>query len=97
MHGPDIDSVFRTQITIPVVIPYDLEEFIQQTFRDALVEAGIDVDGSQDRLLIPVHVPGQGNHNLPDVPENTEAVGNVRYWVVGNEVMWAGIDRRIDE
>lgn len=96
MFGPDIDSVFEKQITMPVIIPYDLEQFLVQTMSDALDEAGLS-DGQSDPFLIPVHEQGKGTAIIPDLQDTAGPTGNVRVWVIGNESMWAGIDRRIDE
>lgn len=97
MYGPDLDSIFAKQITLPLAIPYDLEDWIERWTREALDDAGVDISESQNRLLIPVHEMGHGTHLLPDLEDNAEPMGNIRYWLLGNEIMWAGIDRRIDE
>lgn len=96
MYGPDIDSVFEKQITMPVIVPYDLEQFLVQTISDALDEAGMS-DGQSDKILIPVHEQGKGTAIIPDLYDTAGPRGNFRIWIVGNELMWAGIDRRIDE
>lgn len=96
MYGPDIDSVFEKQITMPVIIPYDLEQSLVQTMSDALDEAGLS-EGQLDQFLIPVHEQGKGTAIIPDLQDTAGPTGNVRIWVIGNELMWAGIDRRIDE
>ncbi|KAI9759755.1 MAG: hypothetical protein M4579_002140 [Chaenotheca gracillima] len=97
VHGPDIESVLEKQITLPVIIPYDLES----TFEDMFSSVGQDADHSsiksQDRLLIPVHTSGRGTTIIPDLREEPGLNGNIRYWVIGNEIMWSGIDRKIDE
>ncbi|KAI9842648.1 MAG: hypothetical protein M1837_007015 [Sclerophora amabilis] len=93
VYGPDIQAVFEKQITLPVIIPYDLE----QTFESMISEPLRNDAESQERLLIPIHRHGEGIAIIPDLPEQTGMVCNVRYWVIGNELMWAGIDRKIDE
>ncbi|MCJ1367625.1 hypothetical protein MMC16_006759 [Acarospora aff. strigata] len=81
---------------MPVIIPYDLEQFVDQLVTDALDDAGIS-DGRSERTLIPIHEQGKGTAIIPDLPDTLDASGNLRVWVIGNELMWAGIDRRIDE
>ncbi|KAI9876534.1 MAG: hypothetical protein M1830_006297 [Pleopsidium flavum] len=96
VHGPDVDTVFEKQVTMPVVIPYDLEQFIHQIVSDALSDAGI-LNGDMEQVLIPIHEQGKGTAILSDLQDTAAPSGNVRFWVIGNELMWAGIDRRIDE
>lgn len=91
-----MDAVFEKQITMPLVIPYDLEQFIHQLVSDALSDAGLSI-GASEPLLIPVHEQGKGTAILPDLQETVATTGNIRFWVIGNQLMWAGIDRRIDE
>ena len=96
MYGPDIDSVFEKQITLPLKIPYDLEQSLVQLVSDAWDAAGLS-DGQSDQFLIPVHEQGKGTAIIPDLRETAGPSGNIRIWVIGNELMWAGTDRRIDE
>lgn len=81
---------------MPLIIPYDLEQFINQLVSDALSDAGLS-DGQSEQVLIPVHEQGKGTAILSDIQDTAGQSGNVRFWVMGNELMWAGIDRRIDE
>jgi len=81
---------------MPLIIPYDLEQFVHQLVSDALNDAGI-LNGEMEQVLIPVHEQGKGTAILPDLQDTAAPSGNVRFWVIGNELMWAGIDRRIDE
>lgn len=97
MHGANISSVFEKQITLPLVIPHDLEACLERQMGNALSQAQPTLPMSQDRLLIPVHEMGQGTIVLPDLQDQAGSSGNMRYWVIGNELMWAGIHRRLDE
>ena len=92
VHGPDIDKVYETLITIPLMIPITLEKDFEQMFEAALQDSRVDVDHSQTNLLIPVH-PG----DVQTFQDNFDEMGDIRFWLLGNEIMWAGIDRRIDE
>ncbi|KAI9705586.1 MAG: hypothetical protein M1836_006342 [Candelina mexicana] len=94
VYGDDLDAVMEKQITLPVLIPLDLEHTIHQYMNSALTDAGIMNDSY--RALIPVHTAGAGTTILPDLEDTTGPHGNVRYWVISNETMWAGIDHRID-
>ncbi|KAH0547746.1 hypothetical protein FGG08_000003 [Glutinoglossum americanum] len=96
VHGPDIQSVLEKQITIPIDISFKLEDYISSLVGPILEEKNI-YNGNKDerRILIPVHEIGKGTTIIPDLVESAEK--NLRYWVVGNELMWAGIDRVIDE
>ncbi|KAI9782981.1 MAG: hypothetical protein M1816_001641 [Peltula sp. TS41687] len=97
VYGSDIDSIFEKQITLPLLIPYDLEAYLEHQAEDVLSQAQLGCTISQDRLMIPVHQAGRGTHILPDLHDQTTASGNVRYWVIGNELMWQGIHRTLDE
>ena len=97
VHGPDIQSVFEKQITIPVEIPFKLEEYISSLVSPILEEANIyNGNEGERRLLIPIHELGKGTSIIPDLVDSVTE-GNLRYWVIGNDLMWAGIDRTIDE
>jgi len=94
-HSQDIGELLdRFQITIPISVPYDLELYIQETFTDALKEAGFPENEKHD-ILIPVHKPGTGGGSLPDLKESTHY--NIRYWTVDSTLAFAGIHRKIDE
>ncbi|KAI9800277.1 MAG: hypothetical protein M1833_003391 [Piccolia ochrophora] len=96
VHGENVEAVLEKQMTIPVIVGHDLEEYLKRLMREALQD-GCDVPAdTQEQLLIPVHEVGHGNQVLPDLPEDLSPKGNLRYWVIGNETMWAGIDRKID-
>ncbi|KAI9724114.1 MAG: hypothetical protein M1812_000833 [Candelaria pacifica] len=95
VYGHDLDAVMEKQITMPIMIPHDLEHTVHQYMDAALSDAGVLDDGSY-RVLIPVHVAGQGTTIIPDLPDTVGPPGNVRYWVLANETIWAGVDHRID-
>lgn len=96
VDGSDLDKVFEKQITMPIAIPYDLEQSLVQIVSDALEERGLS-DGRLDQFLIPIHEQGKGTAIIPDLQDTAGPTGNIRFWVINNELMWAGIDRRIDE
>lgn len=52
VHGSDIDAIFEKQITIPIVIPFDLEEYIERLFREAWSDAGLGLYPMEKRSAI---------------------------------------------
>ncbi|KAG8527414.1 uncharacterized protein KY384_007566 [Bacidia gigantensis] len=98
VHGPDLQSVMDRQITIPVNIPAALEAFISQT----LPARYPDVPSffTEDFCLIPLHDAGayrpEGTPK-PSLRETGSEHGNLRFWVITNDSMWAGQHRVIDE
>ena len=85
MHGPDLASIQRKQITIPMQIPAELETYIYES-----ILSKID---PRHQWLIPVHDPSKHDPQLaclPSLPDNFGERGNPRYWVLSNESMWAG-------
>ncbi|KAF3927719.1 hypothetical protein ABW21_db0205475 [Orbilia brochopaga] len=87
------ELVDRFQIVIPLSINLGLEDWIKDTYAQALEDAGLP--DSDHEILIPVHKPGMGDGFLPDLSETSEE--NLRYWLIDSTTIWAGIDRRIDE
>ncbi|KAH0560095.1 hypothetical protein GP486_003388 [Trichoglossum hirsutum] len=91
VHGPDIESVFEKQITIPIEVPFKLEDYISTLASPVLEEADIYNGNENERcLLIPVHELARGTSIIPDLVDSDSATdGNLRYWVIGNDLMWA--------
>ncbi|EPS35743.1 hypothetical protein H072_10808, partial [Dactylellina haptotyla CBS 200.50] len=86
MYGKDInDLVDRFQIVLPVFVPFKLEEWIKETFAQALDDAGIPSNNHE--ILIPVHKPGMGDGYIPDLSETEEE--NLRYWIIDSTTIWA--------
>lgn len=87
VYGPDFNAVQEKQITIPMVVPAELEAHIDDSI---LLHVNLGY-----RPLIPVHDPSkhdQQNARLPSLPINGHDSGNLRYRIVSNESMWAGMD-----
>lgn len=98
VYGTDLESVFEKQITIPLMIPWELEHYIvtqlQQDFPD------LPTYVTERQLLIPVHDPLKHNHAtaiLPSLHDIASEKGNLRYWVINNTSMWAGQHHALDE
>ncbi|KAL6719081.1 hypothetical protein ACLMJK_003316 [Lecanora helva] len=96
--GPDFKSVQEKQITIPLNVPFGLENYLIS----ALPQEHTDLPShfTETRPLIPVHNPnsyGPRNGSLPSLRETASESGNLRYWVITNESMWASQHRALDE
>lgn len=84
------------QLTIPVIIPQDLEYYILYTLPQRY--ADLPDHFTSQPCLIPLHNPAAyTGTNIPSLPDNASEAGNLRYWVITNESMWAGQHRAIDE
>lgn len=85
VYGPDFNAIQEKQITIPMVVPAELEAHIYDSI---LPQMNLDY-----QPLIPVHDPSKHdpqNARLPSLPVSDHDSGNLRYWIVSNESMWAG-------
>ena len=98
VYGPDIESVLEKQITVPLVIPWDLENYIltqlPQDFQD------LPRYVTDHKVLIPVHDTSKYDPNtaiLPSLQDVASEKGNIRYWVISNTSMWTGQHRALDE
>ncbi|MCJ1435595.1 hypothetical protein MMC27_004969 [Xylographa pallens] len=98
VHGPDLMSVMEKQITIPMMLPYDLENFLLNILPN--LATGFPIE---QRFLIPVHDPNATPlivnvlGVLPHLHDTASEDGNLRYWVISNKSMWAGQNRIEDE
>lgn len=98
VYGYDLESVFEKQLTIPLIIPWDLENYINTQLPQDFPELVPYM--AEDQLLIPVHDPSKYNPAtaiLPSLQDIASEKGNVRYWVINNTNMWAGQHRALDE
>jgi hypothetical protein len=92
--GNDLATILEKQMVVPVIIPYDLEQHISQVVNDVREDSGVEIP----EFLIPIHEQGKGSGLIPDYTETTDSkIGNIKYWVLSNEMMWRGIHPRIDE
>lgn len=81
-----------------MILPWELEEHLlnslPQQYPD-LPSHAIDF-----KPLIPIHDPSKHNlatAALPSLRDTTTGSGNLRYWVITNENIWAGQHRVLDE
>ncbi|KAL8867203.1 MAG: hypothetical protein Q9174_005813, partial [Haloplaca sp. 1 TL-2023] len=95
--GPNLESVMAKQITIPMIIPWDLEMGITNMLKTRYPDIPHE---AIDSLLIPVHDAAKYDPQLATVPplvETAAECGNLRYWLISNNSMWAGQHRALDE
>ena len=84
------------QISLPIIIPYELESRLQ----DHIIPSFPDVPSGDKLLLIPVHDPSKYNTTaaiIPSLQDTPSEAGNLRYWILSNQSMWACQHRIIDE
>lgn len=98
VYGPDLASVQEKQITIPLAIPWQLENFLTSELPNQYP----DFPGhfTAFKCLIPVHDAATydpATATLPSLQDTIAESGNLRYWVITNESMWAGQHRALDE
>ncbi|KAI4095814.1 MAG: hypothetical protein LQ344_001368 [Seirophora lacunosa] len=92
-----LERVQGKQITIPLLIPMDLQNFIQNDLSNRYDEV---TKQALTKLLIPAHDPSKYNAtpvSVPSLPDTVDERGNLRYWLVTNNGMWAGQNRVLGE
>ncbi|KAL9584362.1 MAG: hypothetical protein Q9212_002177 [Teloschistes hypoglaucus] len=96
--GQDLKSVQEKQLTRPLVIPADLQMVIQHELQ---TQQGGLPDDIVSKLLIAVHDSSRYDPRtatIPSLPDNGTESGNLRYWVLTNQTMWAvGHERVLHE
>ncbi|KAL8692872.1 MAG: hypothetical protein Q9224_003872 [Gallowayella concinna] len=92
----DFQGVFAKQITMPLIIPMDLELMI--------VNELVSRKGSVPTECLPVFIPVHDSRSydprtttMPSLTDSLSESGNLRYWLITNKNMWAGQDRVADE
>ena len=84
----------RTQLTIPVLIPHDLELSINNALKSA--GSGLPAHFLSSPMLIPLcdtsaHDPAAQNApSIPPLRDTGSEEGNLRYFVITNKSMWSG-------
>ncbi|KAL8765412.1 MAG: hypothetical protein Q9209_007518 [Squamulea sp. 1 TL-2023] len=95
----DLEAVRKLQITMPLIIPLDLEVSItNEAISRCAGSPGVVADHLPQ--LIPVHNPQKHDPRTTMLPSLADTVcdsGNYRYWLITNENMWAGQHRVADE
>ena len=94
----DLATVQEKQITIPVIIPWALEDYLLSTLPEQYGD--IPRHFIDFRPLIPVHDASKYDPStavIPPLRETAHESGNLRYWVITNESMWAQQHRVMDE
>lgn len=90
--------MLEKQITIPLIIPWDLENYILTQLPQDFPDLPTYV--TERKALIPVHDTSKYNPVtaiLPSLQDVASEKGNIRYWVITNTSMWAGQHRALDE
>lgn len=80
------------------MIPWDLENYILTQLPQDFPDLPTYV--AERKLLIPVHDPSKHDHAtaiLPSLQDVASERGNLRYWVINNDNMWAGQHHALDE
>lgn len=96
--GPDLKSIQEKQITIPLMLPWALENYLLSKVPQDY--ADLPLHFSNFRALIPMHDPSKYDPaaaTLPSLRDTASEKGNLRYWVITNESMWANEHRVLDE
>ena len=94
--GPNFQAVQEKQLTIPLIIPYHLEDYLERK----LSEVYSDLPLMASKPVIPLHDSTKydaAHSNLPSLNDNTTRDGNLKYWVITNTSMWARQHRVLDE
>jgi len=98
VHGPDLASVQRKQITVPVIIPTGLEDYLTNVLPQEY--SSLSWHTPRFRCLIPVHDPSKHDPQTTPIPSLRDTAGesgNLRFWTITNESMWAGQHPALDE
>ena len=100
VYGLDLASVQEKQITTPVVIPPLLEDYILRHLPAQYSLPSHFVDPGATKALIPLHDPTQHDPSIASIPslhDTGDEGGNLRYWVITNQSMWANQHEVMDE
>lgn len=98
VYSRDLATVQEKQITIPVNVPWALEDYLLSTLPEQYGD--IPLHFTSFRPLIPVHDASRydpSTATLPSLQDTATESGNLRYWVITNESMWAQQHRVLDE
>ena len=96
--GPDLKSVMEKQITVPMMVPCNLEAFLLNVLPNICTDFPVPKP-----FLIPVHDPTASlswttaHAGLLHLYDTTSEDGNLRYWVITKRSMWAGQNHVTDD
>ena len=100
VYGSDLVSVQEKQITTPVVIPSLLEDYLLNHLPEQYSLPSHFVDPDATKALIPLHDPTRHDPSVASIPslhDTGDEGGNLRYWVITNQSMWANQHEVMDE
>ena len=97
VDGQNLEQVMAKQLTIPIIIPHDLEQYILHTLHSR--HPNLPEHFTSQSCLIPIHDPTQQNRDSPhpSIYDTATEDGNLRFWIIDNNSMWACQHRVIDE
>ncbi|KAI4166976.1 MAG: hypothetical protein LQ343_007581 [Gyalolechia ehrenbergii] len=93
----DFDSVQAKQLTMPLLIPMDLETHITNELAHGYDDLP---ENALSQVLIPAHDPSKhdpATATMPSLHDTVNESGNLRYWLISKKSMWAGQHRVLDE
>ena len=84
-------------ITIPIAVPSELEDYIYKDLLPSISD--LPHSYTRRRTLNPIHDTrfNRASATLPSLSDSDAETGNLRYWVVDNDNLWAGQHAIIDE
>ncbi|KAI4211607.1 MAG: hypothetical protein LQ351_005648 [Letrouitia transgressa] len=90
IEGSDLAAVQAKQITLPLVIPSNLQDCVTRQLSSRYPE----IESLVRNLLIPIHDSAVyrplGFPALPSLIDTATENGNLRYWLITNQSMWSG-------
>lgn len=96
--APLLATLQEKQITIPVIVPWALEDYLLSTLPQQYGD--LPSHYTDFKPLIPIHDASKYDPStavLPSLQDTASENGNLRYWVITNKSMWAQQHRVIDE
>lgn len=95
--GDNMVFVQAREFNMPLIIPMALQKFITE---ELSYHYGDLSANALSEILIPVYDPSRYDATtatLPSLPDTVSDGGNIRYWLITNQSMWAGQHRVLDE
>src|SRR6186713_2097544 len=101
--GSDLNAAMSKQISLPILLPHDLETFMNNLLADL---PHLPRHFTKKPMIVPLYNASAHSASntdpttqptLPPMLDNVTAEGNLRYWVLTNRSMWAGQHKMVDE
>ena len=100
VYGSNLALVQEKHKTTPVVVPSLLEDYILNDLPQQYSLPSHFVDPDATKVLIPLHDPTRHDPSVTIIPplhDTGDEGGNLRYWVITNQSMWANQHEVMDE